>query len=51
MLIAFVPGGQEQAFEEFAELAPTLGGHVDPGDERALHIVRKYDSEIVGPPL
>ena len=38
MLAAYVPGGQERAFEEFRQL---------PADV----VAEKYDSEFVGPPL
>jgi quercetin dioxygenase-like cupin family protein len=38
VLIAYVPGGQERAFEEFGRL---------PRDA----VAEKYDSEFVGPPL
>src|SRR5690606_18365081 len=51
VLIAFVPGGQEAAFDEFAEVAAALGEHPDPMDERMRAIAAKYRSEIVGPPL
>lgn len=51
VLIAFVPGGQERAFDEFANLAESLGGHPDPTDERIQAIAAKYDSRFVGPPL
>jgi mannose-6-phosphate isomerase-like protein (cupin superfamily) len=51
VLIAFVPGGQEAAFDEFAELAESLGGHPDPADGRLRAIAAKHGSEIVGPPL
>lgn len=51
VLIAFVPGGQERAFEEFASLAESLGDHPDPADERIQAIAAKYGSQIVGPPL
>ena len=49
VLVAFVPGGQERAFEEFAQLAPAQGG--GPDRDAAQAIARKYDSEFVGPPL
>jgi mannose-6-phosphate isomerase-like protein (cupin superfamily) len=51
VLTAFVPGGQELAFEEFSELARAHGGleHVPMEDVQA--VARKYDSEFVGPPL
>jgi len=48
VLVAFVPGGPEQSFEEFARLHAS-GGPRDP--ELAQTIARKYDSEFVGPPL
>ncbi len=51
VLIVFVPGGQEAAFDEFAALAAELDGPPDPDDERLLSIVDRYDSTIVGPPL
>jgi mannose-6-phosphate isomerase-like protein (cupin superfamily) len=48
VLIGFIPGGQERAFEEFAQLAPAQGG--GPDRDAAQAIARKYDSEFVGPP-
>jgi mannose-6-phosphate isomerase-like protein (cupin superfamily) len=51
VLSAFIPGGQEGAFEEFARLAPGPGGDSAPDPEQAQAIARKYDSEFVGPPL
>ena len=48
VLIIFTPGGQEQAFVEFAALAAESGDHDDAGD-RFLEIVHRYDSEIVAP--
>ncbi len=49
VLIAFIPGGQEQAFEEFAQLASAQGD--DAGGGAAQAIAEKYDSAFVGPPL
>ncbi len=49
VLVAFIPGGQERAFEEFAQLASAQGGGSDR--DAAQAIARKYDSEFVGPPL
>ena len=49
VLIGFIPGGQERAFEEFAQLARAQGG--GPDRDAAQAIARKYDSEFVGPPL
>ncbi|HKY65187.1 MAG TPA: cupin domain-containing protein [Acidimicrobiales bacterium] len=51
VLLAFVPGGAERAFDEFAALAAELGGHPDPDDPRVRAINDRYDSVFVGPPL
>lgn len=51
VLTAFVPGGQERAFEEFAALAAELGSDFDLAGDRAQAIAAKYRSEFVGPPL
>jgi mannose-6-phosphate isomerase-like protein (cupin superfamily) len=51
VLVAFVPGGQERAFEEFAQLPCEHGGAPDLDGPQARAIVQKYDSEFVGPPL
>ncbi len=51
VLIAFVPGGAEQIFDDLAELTAETGGPPDPDDERVRALVGRYDSEIVGPPL
>ena len=51
VLAAFLPGGQEQAFEEFARLASAQQAGAAPDREQAQAIARKYDSEFVGPPL
>ncbi|MGD9890559.1 MAG: cupin domain-containing protein [Dehalococcoidia bacterium] len=50
VIAAFVPGGQEQAFEEFAKLVPAREGE-EPDAEELQAIAKKYDSELVGPPL
>ena len=49
VLSAFIPGGPEQAFEEFARLEPGPDG--GPDLEQMQTISARYDSEIVGPPL
>lgn len=49
VLSAFVPGGAEQAFVEFANLEPGPDG--GPDLDRMQAIAEKYDSEFVGPPL
>ena len=50
LVTAFVPGGQEGAFEEFARMVAAQGdGSFDM--EQAQVIARKYNSEFVGPPL
>jgi mannose-6-phosphate isomerase-like protein (cupin superfamily) len=51
VLLAFVPGGVERAFDEFAALAAELGGPPDPDDPRVRGINERYDSVFVGPPL
>ena len=51
VLAAYIPGGQEQALEELARLAPAQEGDAAPDWERVQAIARKYDSEFVGPPL
>ena len=50
MLIAYIPGGLEHSFEEFAQLRTEQGEEADRS--RAVEeINEKYDSEFVGPPL
>ncbi|HEY7063818.1 MAG TPA: cupin domain-containing protein [Chloroflexota bacterium] len=51
VLVAFVPGGAERAFEEFAQLAAAQGGALDLSADAAQAIARKYLSRFVGPPL
>ena len=50
VLIAYVPGGLERSFEEFARLRAEQRGDADR-DRTAEEINEKYDSEFVGPPL
>jgi mannose-6-phosphate isomerase-like protein (cupin superfamily) len=50
-IVAFVPGGEERAFDEFAELAAAQGGVPDFTGEAVQAIARKYGAEFVGPPL
>jgi mannose-6-phosphate isomerase-like protein (cupin superfamily) len=51
VISAFIPGGPERAFEEFARLAPARQDDAELDLEQAQAISRKYDSEFVGPPL
>jgi hypothetical protein len=51
VLILFVPGGQEGAFDDLAALAAEIGGRPDHDDERVQAIAARYDSVFVGPPL
>jgi len=51
VISAFVPGGEERAFEEFAHLMPAPGSSPAPPEEQLQAVARKYDSEFVGPPL
>jgi quercetin dioxygenase-like cupin family protein len=54
VLIAYVPGGLERSFEEFAQARAEGGEDANRGTGRgrtAEEINRKYDSEFVGPPL
>ena len=50
VLIAYVPGGLERSFEEFARLRTEQRGDADRG-RTVEEINEKYDSEFVGPPL
>jgi quercetin dioxygenase-like cupin family protein len=50
-LIAFIPGGAEASFEEFAVLAAESQGPPDLAGARARAIASRYESEFVGPPL
>jgi quercetin dioxygenase-like cupin family protein len=54
VLIAYIPGGLERSFEEFAQLRSDQGDDADrsTGQGRTVEeINEKYDSEFVGPPL
>ena len=50
-VIAFVPGGAERVFAEFARLAASHGGLAELDAEQLRAIAAEYDSEFVGPPL
>ena len=60
LLSAFIPGGPEEAFEEFVKLRPE-GEEVNRSARRSRSVAQmnkmfaeineKYDSEVVGPPL
>ena len=60
LLSAFIPGGQEGAFEEFVKLRPE-GEEVNRSERRSRSVAQinkmfaeineKYDAEAVGPPL
>jgi mannose-6-phosphate isomerase-like protein (cupin superfamily) len=50
VLTAFVPGGAERAFDDFAALAAEMGDDFDPNGERAQAIARSYASELVDRP-
>ena len=54
LLAAYVPGGLEHSFEEFAQARAEQGEDANRGTGRgktAEEINQKYDSEFVGPPL
>jgi hypothetical protein len=54
VLIAYVPGGLEHSFEEFAQLRTEQGEDANRSTGPAMtveEINQKYDSEFVGPPL
>jgi mannose-6-phosphate isomerase-like protein (cupin superfamily) len=55
VLTAYVPGGLERSFEEFARLraeqAEGASRSTAPQNMSAEQINEKYDSEFVGPPL
>jgi quercetin dioxygenase-like cupin family protein len=50
VLVAYVPGGLERSFEEFARLRTEPREDADRG-RTVEEINEKYDSEFVGPPL
>ena len=54
VLAAYIPGGLERAFEEFAQLRTEPREGMNRGADRgrtAAEINEKHDSEFVGPPL
>jgi quercetin dioxygenase-like cupin family protein len=54
VLAAYIPGGLERSFEEFAQLRTEQGEDANRSAGRgttAAEINEKYDSEFVGPPL
>ena len=54
VLAAYIPGGLEHSFEEFAQLRTVQGEDPDRSIGRGrtvAEINEKYDSEFVGPPL
>jgi mannose-6-phosphate isomerase-like protein (cupin superfamily) len=54
VLSAYIPGGLEHSFEEFAQLRTEQPDDVNRSTGRgrtAAEINEKYDSEFVGPPL
>jgi mannose-6-phosphate isomerase-like protein (cupin superfamily) len=50
-LVAFVPGGEERAFDDLAALAAAAGNGQAPDMEQLQALARKYGSEFVGPPI
>ena len=54
VLIAYIPGGLERSFEEFAQLRTEQGEDANRSTGQVMtveEINEKYDSEFVGPPL
>ena len=54
VLVAYIPGGLEHSFEEFAQLRTAQGEDPDRSAGRGRSVAEineKYDSEFVGPPL
>jgi hypothetical protein len=53
VLAAYVPGGLERSFEEFAKLRTEQGRGRTAAEtnEKLAEINERYDSEFVGPPL
>ena len=51
VLAAFIPGGQERAFEEFARITSAPGEAPEQTAARVRAVAERYDSEFVGPPL
>jgi len=50
VLIAYIPGGLEHSFEEFAQARAEQGEDADRA-RTVEEINQRYDSEFVGPPL
>ncbi len=50
VLAAYIPGGLERSFEEFARMRSEQGEEADRS-RTVVEINEKYDSEFVGPPL
>jgi quercetin dioxygenase-like cupin family protein len=54
VLVAYIPGGLERSFEEFAQLRTEQGEDAHRSTDRGRNVAEineKYDSEFVGPPL
>jgi quercetin dioxygenase-like cupin family protein len=54
VLMAYIPGGLEHSFEEFAQLRTAQGEDANRSTGQGMtveEINQKYDSEFVGPPL
>jgi hypothetical protein len=54
VLAAYIPGGLERSFEEFAQLRIEQAEDVNRSTGRGRTVAdinEKYDSEFVGPPL
>ena len=54
VLTAYVPGGLERSFEEFAQVRTEQAENASRSTSRSMivqEINEKYDSEFVGPPL
>ena len=54
VLAAYIPGGLERSFEEFAQLRTEQGEDANRSTDRGRNVAEinaKYDSEFVGPPL
>jgi quercetin dioxygenase-like cupin family protein len=54
VLMAYIPGGLEHSFEEFAQLRTEQGEDANRSTGQGMtveEINQKYDSEFVGPPL
>ena len=54
VLAAYIPGGLERSFEEFAQLRTAQGKDANRSTDRGRSVAElneKYDSEFVGPPL